>query len=57
MVGLNSIPAAIGIPAAFWVSNFMHAAALGFLVLLAKVFALGVAAWLGIAVVAGSSAL
>ncbi len=52
-VGLNSIPAAIGIPAAFWVSNAMHAAALFFLVLLAKVFALGAAAWLGIAVVAG----
>jgi 4-hydroxybenzoate polyprenyltransferase len=52
-VGLNSIPAAIGIPAAFWVSNAMHAAALVFLVLLAKVFALGAAAWMGIAVVAG----
>ncbi len=52
-VGLNSIPAAIGIPAAFWVSNFMHAAALGFIVLLVKVFALGAAAWLGVAVVAG----
>ena len=52
-VGLNSIPAAIGIPAAFWVSNAMHAAALGFLVLLVRVFALGGAAWLGIAVVAG----
>jgi 4-hydroxybenzoate polyprenyltransferase len=52
-VGLNSIPAAIGIPAAFWVSNSMHVAALGFLVLLAKVFALGAAARLGIAVVAG----
>jgi 4-hydroxybenzoate polyprenyltransferase len=52
-VGLNSIPAAIGIPAAFWVSNAMHAAALGFLILLAKVFALGAAAWLGIMVVAG----
>ena len=52
-VGLNSIPAAIGIPAAFWVSNAMHAAALVFLVLLAKVFALGATAWLGIAVVAG----
>jgi 4-hydroxybenzoate polyprenyltransferase len=50
--GLNSIPAAIGIPAAFWVSNAMHAAALGFLIALAKVFALGAAAWLGIAVVA-----
>ena len=52
-VGLNSIPAAIGIPAAFWVSNGMHAAALFFLVLLAKAFALRAAAWLGIAVVAG----
>ncbi len=52
-VGLNSIPAAIGIPAAFWVSNFMHAAALGFIVLLVKVFALGSAAWLGVGVVAG----
>jgi 4-hydroxybenzoate polyprenyltransferase len=52
-VGLNSIPAAIGIPAAFWVSNAMHATALGFLVLLAKAFTLGAAAWLGIAVVAG----
>jgi 4-hydroxybenzoate polyprenyltransferase len=51
--GLHSIPAAIGIPAAFWVSNSMHAAALILLVLLVKVFALGAAAWLGIAVVAG----
>jgi 4-hydroxybenzoate polyprenyltransferase len=52
-VGLNSIPAAIGIPGAFWVSNAMHTAALVFLILLVKVFALGPAAWLGIAVVAG----
>src|SRR5277367_6800604 len=52
-VGLNSIPAAIGIPAAFWVSHAMHIAALGFIVLLVKVFALGTAAWLGVAVVAG----
>ncbi len=52
-VGLNSIPAAIGIPAAFWVSNAMHVAALGFLVLVAKAFALGAVAWLGIAMVAG----
>ncbi len=52
-VGLNSIPAAIGIPAAFWVSNAMHAAALVFLAVLVKVFALGTAAWVGIAVVGG----
>jgi 4-hydroxybenzoate polyprenyltransferase len=52
-VGLKSLPAAIGIPAAFWVSNAMHGAALAFLIVLAKVFGLGLAAWLGIAVVAG----
>jgi len=51
--GLHSIPAAIGIPGAFWVSNTMHAAALALLVLLVKVFALGPPAWIGIAVVAG----
>ena len=52
-VGLNSIPAAMGIPAAFWVSNAMHASALVLLVLLVEVFALGVVAWVGIALVAG----
>jgi 4-hydroxybenzoate polyprenyltransferase len=52
-VGLNSIPAAIGIPGAFWVSNIMHASALALLVLLVKVFALGPPAWIGIVVVAG----
>jgi 4-hydroxybenzoate polyprenyltransferase len=52
-VGLNSIPAAIGIPAAFWVSHAMHLIALLLLILLVKVFALGMAAWFGIAVVAG----
>ncbi len=52
-VGLRSIPAAIGIPASFLVSNLMHIAALVFLILLVKVFALGAAAWVGIAVVAG----
>jgi 4-hydroxybenzoate polyprenyltransferase len=52
-VGLNSIPAAIGIPRAFWVSNAMHIAALLFLITLVKVFALGAAAWAGITVVAG----
>jgi 4-hydroxybenzoate polyprenyltransferase len=51
--GLHSIPAAIGIPGAFWVSNAMHAAALALLVLLVKVFALGPSAWIGILVVAG----
>jgi 4-hydroxybenzoate polyprenyltransferase len=51
-VGLHSIPAAIGIPAAFWVSHSMHIVMIGLLIVLAKVFALGPAAWLGIAVVA-----
>jgi 4-hydroxybenzoate polyprenyltransferase len=51
--GLNSIPAAIGIPAAFSVSNAMHLAALGFLIELVRAFTLGPAAWVGIAVVGG----
>lgn len=50
--GLHSIPAAMGIPAAFWVSNVMHGAAFVFLIALVKVFSLGIAAWLGLAVVA-----
>jgi 4-hydroxybenzoate polyprenyltransferase len=52
-VGLNSIPAAIGIPAAFWVSHAMHLVMLGLLIALVRAFSLGPAAWLGIAVVAG----
>ncbi len=51
-VGLHSIPAAMGIPAAFWVSHTMHLAALACLMLLVKVFALGPVAWFGVAVVA-----
>jgi 4-hydroxybenzoate polyprenyltransferase len=52
-VGLNSIPAAIGIPGAFLVSHAMHAFMICLLIVFARVFALGAAAWLGIAVVAG----
>jgi 4-hydroxybenzoate polyprenyltransferase len=51
-VGLHSVPAAMGIPATFWVSHGMHFVALALLVLLVKVFALGPAAWFGVAVVA-----
>nr|WP_236657066.1 UbiA-like polyprenyltransferase [Acidisarcina polymorpha] len=52
-VGLNSIPAAIGIPAAFLVSHAMHALMIGLLIALARAFSLGPAAWFGIAVVGG----
>jgi 4-hydroxybenzoate polyprenyltransferase len=52
-VGLHSVPAAMGIAAAFWVSHGMHFVALALLVLLLKAFALGPAAWFGVAVVAG----
>jgi 4-hydroxybenzoate polyprenyltransferase len=51
-VGLHSVPAAMGIPAAFWVSHGMHLVALALLILLAKAFALGPVAWLGVALVA-----
>jgi len=51
-VGLHSIPAAIGVSGAFWVSHAMHAVMIGLLIVLARIFAFGPAAWLGIAVVA-----
>ncbi len=50
-VGLHSVPAAMGIRRAFWVSHAMHVIMLALLVLLAKAFVLGPAAWAGIAVV------
>ena len=50
--GLNSIPAAIGIPGAFWVSHTMHLVMICLLVLLARLFSLGPVAWAGIAIVA-----
>jgi 4-hydroxybenzoate polyprenyltransferase len=49
--GLHSIPAAIGIPAAFWVSHSLHVIALVLLAVLVRVFLLGASAWFGIAVV------
>lgn len=52
-VGLRSIPAAVGVPAAFWISRLLHVTMICLLVLLARLFSLGPAAWLGIAVVAG----
>lgn len=49
---LHSLPAAIGIPAAFWVARIMHLAMLGLLVWFARLFEFGVAGWLGIGVAA-----
>jgi len=51
-VGLHSIPAAVGVPAAFWISHTLHLTALALLVVLVKTFALGTVAWFGVAVVA-----
>jgi 4-hydroxybenzoate polyprenyltransferase len=50
--GLYSLPAAIGIPAAFWTARLMHLVMLGLLVWFAQLFHFGVAGWLGIATAA-----
>ena len=49
--GLFSLPARLGIPAALWVARFFHFSMLVSLAALALSLHLGVAAWLGIAVV------
>jgi 4-hydroxybenzoate polyprenyltransferase len=49
--GLYSLPQAAGIPAAFWAARLMHATMLGLLVWFGRLFAFGVAGWLGIAAV------
>lgn len=49
--GLNSVPAAIGISAAFWVARSMHGVMLGLLLCLVKWFALGPIALVGVVVV------
>jgi len=51
-VGLNSIPQAFGLEAAFWISRAMHLGMLGMLCWLVMLFGLGKIAMLGIAVVA-----
>jgi 4-hydroxybenzoate polyprenyltransferase len=51
-VGLHSIPAALGMDGAFWLARAMHVAVVLLLVVFAHVFALGLAAWVGFAVVA-----
>jgi 4-hydroxybenzoate polyprenyltransferase len=50
--GLNSVPAAVGIPGAFWISRSMHAIMLVLLLWLVHLFALGAIALVGIAAVA-----
>jgi len=51
-VGLNSIPQAFGLDAAFWIARFMHLCMLGLLVWLVFLFSLGRISELGIVVVA-----
>jgi 4-hydroxybenzoate polyprenyltransferase len=50
--GLNSIPEAWGIQAAFWIARAMHLAMLGLLLWLIHLFALNAVAWAGVAAVA-----
>lgn len=51
--GLNSIPQAFGLEAAFWIARVMHIAMLGLLLWLVGLFSLGAVALAGMAVVAG----
>jgi 4-hydroxybenzoate polyprenyltransferase len=51
-VGLNSVPQAFGLDAAFWIARVMHVGMLAMLVWLVVLFGLGKIAMLGIAVVA-----
>lgn len=50
--GLNSVPQAFGLEAAFWIARTMHVAMLGLLLWLVQLFALGPIALSGVAVVA-----
>jgi len=51
-VGLNSVPQAFGLEAAFWIARVMHVGMLAMLVWLIALFGLGKLAVLGVAVVA-----
>ncbi len=51
-VGLNSLPAAIGISGAFWIARLLHTVMLGLSAWLIYLFGLGLVAWIGIAIVA-----
>ena len=50
--GLWSVPATLGIPAAFWMARVMHGCMLGLLLVLVRIFALGPLGWLAVALVA-----
>jgi 4-hydroxybenzoate polyprenyltransferase len=50
--GLNSLPQAVGIPAAFWAARAMHLAMLGLLVWFGLLFHFLALGWVGIAAVA-----
>ena len=49
--GLNSIPEAWGVQAAFWIARAMHLVMLSLLVWLLRLFALNAIAWVGVAAV------
>ncbi|HEY0264085.1 MAG TPA: UbiA-like polyprenyltransferase [Granulicella sp.] len=51
-VGLNSVPQAFGLEAAFWIARLMHLAMMGLLVWLVRLFHLGTVAEAGLVVVA-----
>jgi 4-hydroxybenzoate polyprenyltransferase len=51
--GLNSVPQAFGLRAAFWIARAAHLCAVGLMVLFGVSFGLGWPAWVGFAVVAG----
>ena len=50
--GLNSLPQAVGVPAAFWAARAMHLAMLGLLAWFGLLFHFHALGWVGIAVVA-----
>jgi 4-hydroxybenzoate polyprenyltransferase len=49
--GLHSLPQATGIATAFWAARLMHLAMIGLLMWFGRLFAFGLAGWLGIAAV------
>ena len=51
-VGLNSIPAAIGVKNAFRLARMLHVAMLALAIWLIHLFALGVLTWIGMGIVA-----
>jgi 4-hydroxybenzoate polyprenyltransferase len=51
--GLNSVPQAFGLNAAFWLARLFHVGMLGLLVWMCMLFALGPIAYAGVALVAG----